>query len=329
MGQEQVLQLPGLQDAPKPDKPGFVRVWWTAVRPFSLPASAVPVTFGATAAVALGGAAFHPFQFALALFGIMLLHGAANILNDVYDFRLGIDQEVLPVSGAVVRRYVTEHEAYTGAAVMVSCGIAIGLYLAWAVSPQILLIGLCGVGLGFFYSVEPLGLKYRALGDLSVFTAFGLLGALGGWVVQTSSFSFLPIVWAVPQALLIIGILHGNNWRDISGDSEHGFSTVASRLGDSGSQRYYRFLLYTPFALMFLYVVVPHLIGNLPALPVTSLAVFLALPLVRKLLRTAEMRSDAGGKTAFVTLDGATAQLNLVFGGLSVAALIFAAWFQR
>ena len=38
---------------------------------------------------------------------------------------------------------------------------------------------------------------------------------LGAWVVQTRSFSWIPVLWTVPMSMLVIGILHANNWRDI------------------------------------------------------------------------------------------------------------------
>ncbi|HQH26762.1 MAG TPA: 1,4-dihydroxy-2-naphthoate octaprenyltransferase [Oligoflexia bacterium] len=309
------------------DLPGFLRTWWIAVRPFSFPASAVPVAFGTAAAAATGGAEINWGHFLLALFGMMMLQGAANIINDIYDFSKGIDREVYPVSGAVVRHLITPDQAKRGALLLIVCGSLIGLYLSFAAAWQVLIIGMAGIATGIFYSTAPFGLKYRALGDCSVFLAFGILGSLGAWVVQTGEMSWVPVVWAIPQSLLIIAILHANNWRDIAGDSAGGFTTVASLLGDEGSARYYSFLLFSPFALIVALMTGPRFVGLLPPLPHAFVLTFLALPLALRLTRKASRRhTNDSAEADFVALDGATAQLSLVFGLLTIAALLISRW---
>lgn len=44
-----------------------------------------------------------------------------------------------------------------------------------------------------------------------MFLNFGVLGALGAWIVQTGTLSRAPVIWAVPMSLLVVGILHSNN----------------------------------------------------------------------------------------------------------------------
>ena len=128
--------------------------------------------------------------------------------------------------------------------------------------------------------------------------------------MQTGSASWAPVIWAIPLGLLITGILHGNNWRDIEGDRALGFRTVASLLGDRGSLRYYHALVMLPFVVTAAFVALPRLGFGAPALPLSCLLVFLAAPLALRLLKLASRRGAAAG------LDGETAKLNLVFGGL-------------
>ena len=78
-----------------------------AARPFALPASTMPVVFGTVLAVTIGDARFQPGLFLAAFFGMAILHTGSNLLNDVFDFQKGIDRQVNPVSGAVVRRWIT------------------------------------------------------------------------------------------------------------------------------------------------------------------------------------------------------------------------------
>ena len=58
--------------------PGSVKKWLIAVRPFSFPASIVPVIFGAVLAATAGNASFNPFLFVLSLFAMMALHAGSE-----------------------------------------------------------------------------------------------------------------------------------------------------------------------------------------------------------------------------------------------------------
>ena len=93
------------------DKPGFPKIWWVAIRPFALPASTMPVIFGTVLAVTVGEARFDLFNFVFALFGMAALHTGANLLNDVFDYKKGLDARVNPVSGAIVRGWISTRQA--------------------------------------------------------------------------------------------------------------------------------------------------------------------------------------------------------------------------
>jgi 1,4-dihydroxy-2-naphthoate octaprenyltransferase len=75
-------------------------------------------------------------------------------------------------------------------------------------------------------------------------------------MVQAGTISWIPAIWAVPMFLLVVGILHANNWRDIQNDTGAGIRTMASLLGDRKSEGYDVFLLFAPFSLLFLFILV-------------------------------------------------------------------------
>ena len=306
--------------------PGPLKTWWIAMRPFSFPASVMSVVFGVALAVVVGGATLQLPVAILAALGMALLHGGANVLNDVYDYKRGLDTQVLPVSGAVVRGLLTPEQAKRGAMVLLAVGALCGLAIVWLVGPVVLAIGAVGVAIGVLYSATPAGLKYHALGDVSVFLNFGILGALGGWVTQAGAVSWLPVVWSVPMSLLVVGILHANNWRDIDGDTAKGCTTVASLLGDRGSAPYFAFLLFAPFALVAAFIAVPRLADFGTPMPLTFGLVVLALPLAGKLLQRGLARKTASNPLDFLALDGGTAQLELAFGALCTVAVLLHAW---
>ncbi len=304
------------------ERPPFLTTWWIAVRPFAFPASTMPVIFGTVLAVTIGGASFNAPLFALAFLGMVLIHAGSNILNDVRDYERGVDTELLPVSGAIIRGFLDTHTAFAGSVVLIALGAILGLVVAAFVGWAIVVIGLVGILLGVIYSLGPFPLKYNALGDLTVFLNFGILGSLGAWIVQTGEPSWIPVVWTIPSSMLVAAILHANNWRDIPGDTACGIRTVASVLGDRLSAAYYGFLIFGPFAFVGSYVAVTHAGAFEPVMPYTFLITLLALPLAVTLMRKGLQRAAPKNELDFATLDGATAQLNLAFGLLATGALV-------
>lgn len=300
----------------------MIRRLFIAGRPWSFPASTIPVLFGAVLAVTAGGAEFKPVLFAMSFIAMVLLHAGSNVINDIVDWNKGLDVEVTPVSGAIIRGYFNTRNGILVALAMMAMGCGIGLILAYLVGISILIIGVVGVAFGVFYSVTPLALKYRALGDLSVFMDFGILGSLGSWTVQTGHMSPIAAVLAIPLAMLVVGILHANNWRDISGDTGGGIKTIASILGDKLSLYYYGLLIFGPFVFVIGTVISTHIISGGFQIPFTSLIILLALPAAIKLWKRALMRAESVNPEEFILLDKGTAELNLIFGLLYTASLI-------
>ena len=302
--------------------PPTLKKWLVAARPWSFPASTMPVVFGTSLAVVIGGARLDVLCFAAALLAMIILHAAANMLSDVFDFKRGLDTQVTPVSGALVRGWLSTKAVTAGSFILFAVGIGLGLVLVTLTGTVLLIIGAVGVAIGAAYTL----LKYNTLGDLAVFLNFGILGGLGSWVVQTKSFSWIPAVWTVPMAMLVIAILHANNWRDTISDGELRVRTFASVLGDKGSFAYYGLLLFGSMALIFAFILVPRLLfRTLPAMPWTFVLVLLALPKAFQLWGRARRRRAPRQPMDFIILDGATAQYNLIFGLLCTVSVW--AWF--
>ncbi|MBC7348997.1 MAG: prenyltransferase [Candidatus Aminicenantes bacterium] len=300
------------------EKRSWLKTWLIAARPWALPASTIPVLFGSSLAATIGWVRLDLGLLLLSLMAMAGLHTAANMLSDVVDWKRGLDREPTPVSGAIVRGWLSSSQLLRGSLFLFGFGSALGLVLVWLRGILILKIGLAGIILGAAYP----WLKALALGDLVVFVNFGLLGSLGGWVVQTGQFSWLPVMWAVPQGMLVVAILHANNWRDSITDRERKVITLASLLGDLGSLFYYLKLTFGSLLLLLALTLVPRLFRlDFPSLPLTMLVVLLALPECLKLGKKALGRHRPERQLDFITLDGATARYNLIFGLLSVAGL--------
>jgi len=179
---------------------------------------------------------------ALALLGVggltalaagVLLHLGTNILNEIYDVRHGIDTITSPrASHALLKGRLTEAEAFRivfGAYVLSALfGITLIAARGWPVAA----IGLVGLVGGFGYSAPPLQYKYKALGIPLVFVLMGPLMVMGSYFVFTGSLAWQPLLVSIPIGLLVVAILHGNEWRDITEDTRTaGSATFASRFG--------------------------------------------------------------------------------------------------
>ena len=302
----------------------FLKKWFIAVRPFSFPASIMPILFGTALAGIKGGADVDPLLFAIALTAMLFLHSATNLLNDFFDYKKKIDTVETPVSGGIMKGLISSDDSLRGAIVLYIAGILLGAYLVSVTGAILLYIGITGVAVGIFYTQEKIvSLKYNALGDIAVFLNFGVLGTLSAWVIQTGSFSWIPVVWASPIGILVIAILHANNWRDIEGDRKGKIKTVAMLLGDRGSLVYYTALLISPFAIILFLMTAPLFInlGEL-AMPLSFGIVFFALPAAVHLIKKTESRFIPERVMEFAALDGSTAKFNTIFGLLCLLSVL-------
>jgi len=302
------------------EKTSWLKKWLIAGRPWALPASTIPVIFGASLAATVGWVKLQAGWLLLSLLAMVFLHLAANMLSDVSDWQRGLDREITPVSGAIARGWLTSRQVFRGSMVFFITGSVLGLVLVYLRGKLVLYTGLIGISLGLAYP----WLKAAALGDLAVFIDFGLLGSFGSWAVQTGQFSWLPIIWAVPQGMLIVAILHANNWRDILTDREKKILTMANLCGRRGSRLYYGTLIFGSMCLMAVLAIVTRSFGlDFPSQPHSVLIVFLSWPQAWKLWKTATVKNEgqSGDPPALTTLDGATARYNLLFGLLAIGGL--------
>ncbi len=163
-------------------------------------------------------------------------------------------------------------------------------------------------GLVLHRGSRPYG--YAGFGEVAVFVFFGLTAVLGTVYVQAERVSWEALGCAVAVGCLSVAVLVANNLRDIPTDREAGKITLAVRLGDRGTRRFYLALVTVPFlvtaALAF-------------AHPVTSVGL-LAAPLLVTPVR-AVMAGNTGVRLIPVLRD--TGMAMLAWAILTGAALAF------
>ncbi len=220
-----------------PVGPSSVVRWWRAIRPHSLVTAAAPV-------LVAGGVAVHdgvirPLAFILALIGVSLLLIGVNLGNDYFDFRSGADPPIGQGQRPLQSGVLPPRWFLFGSLIAFGVSGCIGVILALWSPPEILMIGIGGALLGFFYTAPPLRLGYRALGEVVVFLLLGPGAMLGAYVVSTGRLAVLPVWASVPIGLTVAALLHANNLRDLAEDARTGKRTLAVCLGERWAVREY------------------------------------------------------------------------------------------
>lgn len=245
-----------------------------ATRPQFFPAVAVPVALGAAVAWHEEGS-FDPLVFALTLAAAVCLHGGMNALNDYFDFRNGADAlnrtPLRPFSGGsrlIQDGLVAPGQMRALGATLVAAGSLAGVYLAWAATPLLLVVGAAGLLLGYFYSAPPVSLASRGLGEAAAGLSFGLLMVVGSCMAQTSAPSLAAAVASLPVSFLIAGLLFINEFPDHEPDRDAGKRNLVVRLGPSRA----RYGLAAIVAAAFASLIAGAASGVLPALSLAALA---------------------------------------------------------
>lgn len=286
--------------------PGRLAVWAQGARPRTLGASVVPVLAGVAAAG--GGSAMRALG---ALAVAVALQVGVNYANDYFDGTRGIDTtaRVGPVR-LVASGLATPRAVARAAALAFGVAAALGVVLAAIGGWWLLAIGGAGILAAVGYSGGPRPYAALGLGEISVFTFFGLAATCGTAYLLRGRVPAVAWWAAVPVGLLAVALLVANNLRDIPTDTAAGKRTLAVRLGPVGTRAFYGALIAGAFAV----VAGGAIAGPLPHETLLALA---ALPLAIAVVR----RAARAGRDDLLALLPATAGLHAVAGLLLALGL--------
>jgi 1,4-dihydroxy-2-naphthoate octaprenyltransferase len=296
--------------------PAAWKIWLKTARPFSLTAAVSPVLVG-TAVAAYDGA-FNAARLLAALLAGLFLQVGANFFNEYYDYRYGLDHsESLGSSTVIFRHEMTAAQVLAGGIGSFGIAAVFGLLLIFLSGPAIILFGLAGMSVAYFYSARPFKFATRGLGDILVYIAMGFLMTWGAYYVQIPRWSWLAFAASVPVGFLVTAILNMNNVRDYEDDMAVHKLTLPVRFGQVFARRFHAFLLLGSYAAVTLFVL-------FRLLPFYSLAVWLTFPLALSNVRSVLTATE---RKAFVIGIKRTATLHFQFGvmlavGIAVAALL-------
>ncbi|MBT3232629.1 MAG: 1,4-dihydroxy-2-naphthoate octaprenyltransferase [Calditrichaeota bacterium] len=294
-------------------------LWMQAVRPFAYSASIVPVLVG-TALAYFVQEQFNYIYFIAAMLGGVLLHSGTNLVSEYFDLKSGADTiDSFGSSRILVEGLMKPKEVLRGGIVAFGAAFLIGIFLVYELGWVIVALGLVGILGGYFYTADPFGYKYVALGEPLVFTLMGPLMVFGAFYVQTQQFSWTPIWVSIPVGILVAGILNANNLRDIPFDTRAKFKTIPSLLGWKSSRRNYRLLVASA------YVTLIGLVVTQVTPPWTLIAMISLIPSLKLHKIASAARPETPSDIA--TLDISTAQLHMLFGLLLSAGFVLASIF--
>lgn len=203
-----------------------VRLWIKAVRPYAYSASLIPVAIGGLYARATGQD-FSPARLAVALVAGLLMHTAANLWNDYFDFKSGVDRlGGGEGSGVLVRGELSPRRIFRAASLCAVFSLLAGLWLAYETSGRVLVLFAIGLVGAVFYCAGPRSPKHNALGEVWLFLLMGVGMTLGGYTAQTGRFSWGAVAVGVPAGLLMTVLLYTNNLRDLASDRAAGLRTL-------------------------------------------------------------------------------------------------------
>ena len=223
--------------------------WLIATRAAALIMSLISAGVGGLLALRSGPVT--AWAWVVTAIGLVMAHGTNNLINDLVDYRRGVDRgnyfrdqygpQVLQTGFLTARRHLL-YTVFTGAvatAAAVALGLAFGA-LIWA---------LIGIG-AFFVLFYTWPLKYIALGELSVLLVWGPLMIGGTFYVLVGSWSWPAVLASLPYALGVSAVLVGKHLDKMDMDREKHITTLPVLLGGPASRAVVLAMIGAQFAIL-------------------------------------------------------------------------------
>jgi 1,4-dihydroxy-2-naphthoate octaprenyltransferase len=306
-------EAPTLEGAEPAARPAAWKIWLKTGRPMTLTATVSPLAVG-TAFAGYEGT-FQPLLFLMTFFSCLFLQIGTNYFNEYFDHRYGLDHEgSLGAMTVIFRNEMTPGQVLGGGIICFACAAALGIALTVLLGPEILLFGLAGMLIAYFYSARPFKLASRGLGDIMVFLAMGVLMTWGAYYVQLQRWSWMVFLASIPVGLLVASILNMNNVRDYQDDLAVNKKTLPVRFGLRFGQFYHGALLIGSYIITTVFA----LIG---LFPLASLAVWLTFPFAFVITRDVITATE---RKAFIIAMKRTSLHYLAFGVVFALAIVVA-----
>ena len=212
-----------------------------AARPKTLTGASVPVMIALALAWADGGAAaFRPVPAILCMLFALVMQVDANLVNDYFDFKKGVDDELrLGPKRACAQGWVTLGAMRKAILVTTATACLLGLPLVAYGGWEMVAVGAACVLFCFLYTTH---LSYLGLGDLLVLVFFGIVPVCATFYLQRDTVTTETVMASIACGLVIDTLLVVNNYRDRDNDKRTGKTTLMVRIGSKASEWLYLLL---------------------------------------------------------------------------------------
>ncbi len=217
-----------------------VRAWVLAARPKTLSGAAVPVMVGC--ALAYNAGCFEWIPAVACLMFAFLMQIDANLVNDLFDFLKGSDNEGrLGPERACAQGWITAGAMKAGIAAVTVAAAASGCVLLFYGGWELAAIGACCMLFAFLYTAGPYPLAYHGWGDLLVFVFFGIVPVCTIYYIMCGNIGPGAVMYAAACGAVIDTLLLVNNIRDCEQDRAGGKNTLVVIAGKRFGQWLYLF----------------------------------------------------------------------------------------
>jgi len=249
------------------------------------------------------GTPFHGGYAALATMGLLICHAAANIFNEYFDCRSGLDYMTRRTpfsggSGAIPNGLLTTRQALVSGIVCLLLVLPIGIFFTvvkgWLLAPLLAF----AVLMILLYTPVILKMGYP---EWSPGLGLGILPVLGAYFVHTGAYSVSAIAASLPSYFLVHNLLLLNEFPDAEADLKVGRRTLPIVLGKRRAACIFSLFV----VLVYLWVAGAVIAGPMPTWTLLS---FLTLPLALQVIQGSFRYDDWD---AFLPVMGKNVQLIL------------------
>ncbi|GGI09905.1 1,4-dihydroxy-2-naphthoate octaprenyltransferase [Gottfriedia solisilvae] len=289
---------------------GF-RTWWNLLRPHTLTAAFIPVAIGSI--LAHIDDSFHTLLFIAMLVASLLIQAAANMINEYYDYKRGLDHEgSVGIGGAIVRDGIKPSTVLQLAFTFFGISVLLGIYICMQSSWWIAVIGIICMTAAYLYTGGPYPIAYTPFGELVAGFFMGVVIIGITYYIQAGSVPTKILLLSLPTSITIGAILTANNIRDLDNDKENGRKTLVILLGKKNSIIFIGSMFVVAYALVVAFVIAKLMT---PFVLISLLSIPLAIKATKGFI----------GKTEPIEMMpamAATAKTNTIMGFLIVIGLI-------
>ncbi len=163
--------------------------------------------------------------------GILLLQSCANMVNDYFDHKRGADgtdkaDEKVLASGEATPRQVIRYVV-----VFLMIDVAIGIYYAVTAHPGILVVGVVGTLIMYYYSAGNRPISHTPFGEFVAGSTMGFGIMTTVIYIQSGIVDLETVIVALPTSIYIGTILLTNNIFDHHEDRKAGRLTLPIHIG--------------------------------------------------------------------------------------------------